>query len=234
MRIDFGGRTVVVTGGTGALGRAVVRALLESGGRCVIPVYREVEVEGVSWRDEDRVRLIPGIDLCDDKAVAALFEEAARNGLWGSVHVCGGFAMAPIQQTASDAFRRMFELNALTAFACTREASLRMSDGGRVVNVAARPALFPELGGGMVAYAASKAAVAALTQAAAAELVGARVLVNAVAPDVMDTPTNREAMPDADFSAWARVEDVASTIAFLVSPQNSCTRGGLVPVYGRG
>jgi len=84
-----------------------------------------------------------------------------------------------------------------------------------------------------VAYTASKAAVAAITQALGAEVAGDGILVNAVVPSIMDTRANRAAMPDADFSKWPKLEEVAATIGFLASPDNKVTRGGLVPVYGR-
>jgi NAD(P)-dependent dehydrogenase (short-subunit alcohol dehydrogenase family) len=85
----------------------------------------------------------------------------------------------------------------------------------------------------MVAYTASKAAVAALTVALAEEVVRVGILVNAVAPSTMDTPANRRAMPKADHAAWPKVEEVAATILFLASPENRVTRGAVVPVYGR-
>jgi NAD(P)-dependent dehydrogenase (short-subunit alcohol dehydrogenase family) len=88
-------------------------------------------------------------------------------------------------------------------------------------------------GAGMVAYAASKAAVAALTVALAEEVAKDGVLVNAVAPSIMDTPANRAAMPKADYAAWPKVEEVAATILFLASPQNKVARGGIVPVFGK-
>ena len=85
----------------------------------------------------------------------------------------------------------------------------------------------------MAAYTASKAAVAALTAALAEEVVKSGILVNTVAPSIMDTPANRAAMPQADYAAWPKVEEVAATILFLASPDNKVTRGGVVPVYGR-
>lgn len=85
----------------------------------------------------------------------------------------------------------------------------------------------------MATYAASKAAVAALTVALAEEVVKENVLVNAVAPSIMDTPVNRKDMPNADFSAWPKVEEVASTILYLASPANKITRGAIVTVYGK-
>ena len=85
----------------------------------------------------------------------------------------------------------------------------------------------------MSAYTASKAAVAALTAAIAEEVAGQGILVNAVAPSILDTPQNRKSMPKADHEAWPKVAEVASTILFLASPENRVTRGAIVPVYGR-
>jgi NAD(P)-dependent dehydrogenase (short-subunit alcohol dehydrogenase family) len=117
---------------------------------------------------------------------------------------------------------------------CCRAAVQAMAgNGGRIVNVAARPALEWRTGAGMTAYATSKAGVAAFTAALAEEVVKDGILVNAVAPSTMDTPANRNAMPKADFALWPKVEEVAATIVFLASPDNRVTRGGIVPVYGK-
>jgi NAD(P)-dependent dehydrogenase (short-subunit alcohol dehydrogenase family) len=105
--------------------------------------------------------------------------------------------------------------------------------GGRIVNVAARPALEWRSGAGMTAYTASKAAVAAFTTALAEEVAKDGILVNAVAPSIMDTAANRDAMPKSDFALWPKVEEVAATILFLASPDNRVTRGAIVPVYGK-
>jgi NAD(P)-dependent dehydrogenase (short-subunit alcohol dehydrogenase family) len=110
---------------------------------------------------------------------------------------------------------------------------LAQGTGGRIVNVAARPALEPRTGAGMAAYTIAKSGVAALTMALAEEVAKDGILVNAVAPSTMDTPANRKAMPKANFEKWPKVEDVAATILFLASPDNAVTRGGVVPVYGK-
>ena len=104
--------------------------------------------------------------------------------------------------------------------------------GGRIVNIAARPALEPRLGAGMVAYTASKSAVAALTQALAQETTEEEIWINAVAPSVLDTPANRAAMPDADHRRWVAPADLAEIIVFLTSSANRVTRGAVIPVYG--
>ena len=110
---------------------------------------------------------------------------------------------------------------------------LASGTAGRIVNVTARPGLEPRKGAGMIAYAASKAAVAAITVALAEEVKGKGILVNAVAPSTLDTPANRADMPKADFSKWVGLDDAAEAICHLASPQNMATSGALVPLYGR-
>jgi NAD(P)-dependent dehydrogenase (short-subunit alcohol dehydrogenase family) len=106
-----------------------------------------------------------------------------------------------------------------------------MKRGGRIVNVAARPAVTPTAG--MIAYATAKAGVAALTQALAVEVLPQGILVNAVLPSIIDTPANRAAMPTADHATWPTPAQLAETIAFLASEKNALTTGTLLPVYGR-
>jgi NAD(P)-dependent dehydrogenase (short-subunit alcohol dehydrogenase family) len=206
----FDGKHVVVTGGAGALGGALVALLEARGAACHVPRIEE-------------------IDLTDEAQVGRYY--AALPALWASIHLAGGFAMAPLGATSLAAFRAQHDMNAVTCFLCCREAARAMRGGGRIVNVAARPAVTPS--SGMIAYATSKAAVAALTVHLAEELRGDGVLVNAVLPSTMDTPANRKAMPGADPSAWPKTGEVAEAIAWLASPANTLTSGALVPVYGR-
>jgi NAD(P)-dependent dehydrogenase (short-subunit alcohol dehydrogenase family) len=234
VHVDYRDRHVVVTGGTGALGGAIVAALVAAGAVCHVPYVVAAEAEHFSLRDHAKVKLLAGIDLTDEAAVARLYD--AVPNLWASIHLAGGFAMSPVSATKKADLMKQVDLNLVTAFLSCRaavNAMTRTGAGGRIVNVAARPALEWRTGAGMAAYAASKAAVAALTVALAEEVVKSGILVNAVAPSIMDTPANRAAMPQADFSAWPKVEEVAATILFLASPDNKVSRGGVVPVYGR-
>jgi NAD(P)-dependent dehydrogenase (short-subunit alcohol dehydrogenase family) len=175
--------------------------------------------------------------LADDEAVGSFYQ--AVTPLWASIHLAGGFAAGPLGDAAPAALRQQIDMNLVTCLLCCRAALSAMTrggaegGGGRIVNVAARPGLEWRSGAGMVAYAASKAAVAALTAALAEEVVKDGILVNAVAPSIMDTPANRRAMPKADYSLWPKVEEVAATILFLASPDNRVTRGAIVPVYGK-
>ncbi len=233
MQIDFAQRHVAVTGAFGALGSATVATLLEAGAVVHALDHAAAPREMTPWREHPNVRLHGGLDLADEATVETTF--GSFSSLYASVHVAGGFAMAPITETTLAELNRMLTMNLTTAFLCSREAVRAMrrgGTGGRIVNVAARPALVPS--GGMVAYSVSKAAVASLTQSLGEELRHEGIWVNAVVPGTMDTPTNRAAMPGADFSTWATTAGVAATIAFLASPQNTTTRGGLVPVFGAG
>ena len=229
------GLEVVVTGGTGGLGTAVVTRLLEAGASCHVPVWDPEEAASFPHRDHPRVRL-QGADLGTDASVEEYFADLPP--LWASIHCAGGFAMSSLAETSGEAYERLMQLNATTCFLCCREAVKKIRQrtgpipGGRLVNVAARPALEPRQGAGMVVYTMSKAAVAALTQSLGEELSSERIWVNAVAPSIIDTAANRQAMPDAPHQDWRSPEAIAETIVFLASPQNRSTRGALVPVYG--
>jgi NAD(P)-dependent dehydrogenase (short-subunit alcohol dehydrogenase family) len=230
--MDYRDRHVIVTGGTGALGAAVVGALIEAGAICHVPYVVPAEAEHFALRGHARVQLAPMTNLADEADVTRLYGSAGE--LWASIHLVGGFAMAPVAQTSKADLMKQVETNLVTAFLCSRAAVNAMAGrGGRIVNVAARPALEPRLGAGMAAYAASKAAVVAFTVALAEEVAKLGILVNAIAPSIMDTPANRAAMPNADHATWPKVEEVAATILFLASPQNAVTRGTIATVYGR-
>jgi NAD(P)-dependent dehydrogenase (short-subunit alcohol dehydrogenase family) len=230
---DLEGRHVVVTGGTGGLGGAVVDAMLARGATCHIPTREDAAPPGFERAGHERVRLAFGIDLAAEASVARFFEQVPRP--WASIHLAGGFAMKAIADTALADYEAMHRINGLTCFLACREAVRAMRrgvGGGRIVNVSARPVLRPV--GGMAAYLASKAEVAALTQALAEEVREEGILVNAVVPSIIDTPANRAAMPKADHAAWPKPAEIAETIAFLASPACALTAGALVPVYGRG
>jgi NAD(P)-dependent dehydrogenase (short-subunit alcohol dehydrogenase family) len=232
--VAFSGAHVVVTGGTGALGTAVVAALRQAGAICHVTNLVVSELDHFAHKNDPNVHVTSGIDLADEAAVTRFY--ASLPPLWGSIHIAGGFAMALVAETTAADFEAQFRMNTLSAFLCSRAAVVAIrartdSKGGRIVNIAARPALEPRLGAGMVAYTASKAAVAAFTQALAEELAGEEIWVNAVAPSILDTAANRAAMPDAPHHRWVAPTAIAELIVFLASPDNRVTRGAVIPVY---
>jgi len=229
--MDFSDRHVVVTGGAGARGSAVVAALLEAGATCHVPCFDEAEAQRFTLREHKRVTLTVAGNLADEAAVGRAYQGIAP--LWASIHIAGGFAFGPLRQAGLATIRQQIDMNLLSCMLCCRAALSAMTAGGRIVNIAARPGLEWRTGAGMAAYTASKAGVAALTAALAEEVVKDGILVNAVAPSIMDTAANRAAMPKADYALWPKVEEVAATILFLASPDNRVTRGAIVPVYGK-
>jgi len=231
---EFEGRTVVVTGGTGSLGAAVVARLLEEGATCHVPTSHASAPKDFAFAGNKKVKLATRVDLGDAASVDKFF--ASVPDLWASIHAAGAFGMSPIGEAEAKVFADMMDANATTAFLCSRAAARAMlasKTAGRIVNVTARPGLDPRKGAGMSAYAASKAAVAALTVALAEELKSDGILVNAVAPSTLDTPSNRKGMPKADFAKWVSLEAAAESILQLASPRNATVSGALLPIYGR-
>jgi NAD(P)-dependent dehydrogenase (short-subunit alcohol dehydrogenase family) len=232
--MDYQNRQVVITGGTGALGVAVVGALLAAGAVCHVPYRNAEEAKRFPHRDHRDVSLVALGDLADEAAVTAFY--GGLHELWASIHIAGGFAFAPISQSDKPLLMTQLESNLISSYLCSRAAIAafrRGANGGRIVNIAARQALESRLGANLTAYTVAKAGVVAMTIALAEEVAKEGILVNAVAPSTMDTPANRASMPKADFNAWPKVEEVAATILFLASPQNKVTRGAIVPTYGK-
>jgi NAD(P)-dependent dehydrogenase (short-subunit alcohol dehydrogenase family) len=232
--MNYQDRHVVVTGGTGALGAAVLDALLQAGAWCHVPYRNEQSIERFPLRGNERISFVAVKDLADEPSVTRYYD--GLSDLWASIHIAGAFASAPIASSDKALLMGQLETNLVSAYLCSRSAAMtlrRLGSGGRIVNVAARQALEHRLGAGSVAYTIAKAGVAALTTALGAELASGDILVNAVAPSIMDTPGNRKDMPKAEFANWPKVEEVAATILFLASPANTVTRGAVVPVYGK-
>lgn len=229
---DFEKRHVVVTGGSGALGTEVVTQLLDRGAHVHVPVYVPRELDRFPYRDHERVSVRLGLDFTVEDTVARYYADLPS--CWASIHVAGGFRMAAFTDTSLEDFLFLMNMNAVTCFLSMREAVRRMragGQGGRIVNVTAKPALVPT--GGLVAYAASKAVVASMTTSLAEEVAPDGIWVNAIAPSIIDTSANRKAMPNADFSKWPKPAELAATILHLASPGNAVARGAIVPVYGR-
>jgi NAD(P)-dependent dehydrogenase (short-subunit alcohol dehydrogenase family) len=224
---------VIVTGGTGALGRAVVKALRAAGARVAVPYQ--------STSGEDELRAAgPEVkgwraDLSDPAAARGFVAEAVAwlGGLDGLALLAGAFAGGqPFEKAPENEWDRMMRANLATLEATCRAALPHLlKQGGAVVTVGSRAA---ETGGsGMAAYAVSKVAVSALTRVLALENRERGVRFNCVLPGTIDTPANRKAMPKADTSGWTSPDALARVIVFLLSSESAATSGALVPVDGR-
>jgi NAD(P)-dependent dehydrogenase (short-subunit alcohol dehydrogenase family) len=219
---------VLVAGGTGFLGTAVVSELLSSGYDVTATWVVEAERERLA---SETVELVEA-DLFDPASADAAV--ASVSDLEAVVNLVGGFADGPlVHETDPDDFDRLMRLNVTPAFLLARAAMPRLVErgGGAFVGVSARTALRPYAGA--AAYSTSKAAVLALIKALDVEYRREGVRCNAILPSVIDTPANREAQPNADHSKWVPPEEIARVVRFLVSPDSAPTSGAAVPVYGR-
>ena len=234
MRVDFGGGTVIVTGGTGSLGGAVVERFLEAGARVLVTYVEEAEVAPFQERfaaHGARVEL-QRCDLRRGAEVAALFERVPPGSLRAVVNLAGGYAWTRVADADDAALEHLLDLNLRTTFTVCRAAApvLTAAGAGAIVNVSARAALRGEAGNGV--YGATKAAVLALTQSLSEELKEAGVNVNAVLPSIIDTPANRAAMPKSDPARWVAPGDLANVVVFLASDAARAIHGAGIPVYG--
>jgi NAD(P)-dependent dehydrogenase (short-subunit alcohol dehydrogenase family) len=225
--IEMKGKTVVVTGGGGALGSTVGRVAGERGANVVLIDIAPL-AEGPGLR-------LGGVDLTDLTAVMRAMDEVkAKTGrLDALLNIAGGFRWQTLEHGDLGIWDALHSLNLKTAVTASKAAlpHLLASGDGRIVNMGAAGAL--KAGAGMGAYSASKAGVMRFTESLAEELKGRGVTVNAVLPSIIDTPANRREMPDADFSKWVAPEDLASVILFLASEEARAVTGALLPVVGQ-
>lgn len=219
---------VLVAGGTGFLGQAVVRELLGAGYDVTATWIAPHERERLAAESVELVQA----DLFDPEQVGAAV--AAVGELEAVVNLVGGYADGKrVHETDPEDFDGLVRLNLRPGYLLARAAMPRLIErgGGSFVGVSARAALRPF--GGAAAYIASKAAVLAFIQALDAEYKHDGIRCNAILPSVIDTPPNREAQPDADHSKWVAPEEIARVVRFLVSDESESVSGAAVPVYGR-
>jgi NAD(P)-dependent dehydrogenase (short-subunit alcohol dehydrogenase family) len=237
MNIDFSGQVVVIAGGTGGLGKAVSLAFLSEGAKAIVTYRREEEFQSLKEEAGLNGYLLEGhlVDVTDEPATTDFVGRvlAAHGKLDAIVNTVGGYAggmkLWDVNLTVLD---RMLALNLRSGFVLARAALPAMLRTGRgsIVNVAAKAAV--DHGAGAGAYAASKAAAVALMDSLAADCKGTGVRVNSVLPSVIDTATNRAAMPDANFASWPKPLDIATVILFLCSDSARTIHGAAIPVYG--
>lgn len=218
---------VAVTGAAGALGSKTVE-ILAAGGWTVVGIdLGEVASDGVALA-------LGGVDLTDEAAVgvAAARIEKELGRLDGLVNIAGGFSWETVADGSVATWDRLYAMNVRTALIASRALlPLLRASHGAIVNIGAAASV--KAGVGMGAYAASKSGVARLTEALAEELKEEGVRVNAILPSIIDTPTNRADMPDADVAKWVSPAQLAGVVAFLLSSDAMPITGALIPVTGR-
>jgi len=220
----------VILGATGGLGTAIVDAFAARGDR-IIAVARSRS--GVSELESRFRGVVSGdtADLTSRFAVDELWERIDRIGVprW-VVNATGGFRPGKVAESTPDDFAFMLDLNLGTAWWSCRAAARRMHGGG-IVNVSSRSALVAEPGA--AAYAVAKAGVIKLTEVLAAELKVSDIRVNAVVPAIIDTPANRQALPEKLVAKAVAPGEIAAVIAYPCSDASRAITGVAIPVYGR-
>ncbi|HEY8606039.1 MAG TPA: SDR family NAD(P)-dependent oxidoreductase [Noviherbaspirillum sp.] len=230
MSTSLQGKSIIVTGGFGALGRALGAELSSLGARVAL-----LDRSGAAPDTPAGILAIGGIDLGDPTAAHGAFAQVASRfgGVDGLVNVAGAFIWEKLEGGTIEAWDRMYAINLRTAVVASQTAlSFLLGRGaGRIVNIGALASV--KAAAGMGAYAASKAGVARLTESLAEELKDTGITVNAVLPSIIDTPANRADMPDADASRWVTPEALSKVIAFLLSDAAAPISGACIPVAGR-
>jgi NAD(P)-dependent dehydrogenase (short-subunit alcohol dehydrogenase family) len=224
------GRVVLVTGANGGLGTSVTQAFLEAGAM-VMGTSRKIQ--GSEFRSSNFIAI--AAELSKRESAKSLVDQVV--GRLGKldilVHTVGGFAGGQsVAQTDDETFQRMMDMNLNSTFQILRATIpvLRKTGAGRIVAIGSRAALEP--GANVGAYGASKAAMVSLIRTVAAENKDAGMTANAILPGTMDTPSNRVAMPKADFSKWVRTETVAGLVVWLARDAGKDVNGAVIPVYG--
>ena len=231
-------RNVLITGGTGILGSAVTKAYLAQGDTVAVTYLFEEEVKRFK---QDTPELSKDVTfMFANVTVEAEVQKTITEFIskFGSldvlVNIVGGFVGGiPTAELEEDRWDFMMNLNLKSVFLCCKTAIPQMTaqNYGKIINVSARAGLKGEAG--LSAYCVSKGGVRTLTESLAAEVMDSGVNVNAIMPSIMDTPMNREAMPDEDHDRWVAPADVAKVICFLTSDDAAIINGAAIPVYGR-
>jgi NAD(P)-dependent dehydrogenase (short-subunit alcohol dehydrogenase family) len=228
------GKVVVVTGGFGALGRAVAEAAAQRGASVTALDVAAQPPAGLAERLGGHALFLGAVDLSTPEGAAKAMSEV--RGQFGRldalINIAGGFRWQKVEDGDAATWELLFAINLKTALNASKAAApyLLESGAGRIVNIGAKTAL--NAGAGMGPYAASKSAVHKLTESMAEEFKNRGVTVNAVLPSIIDTPANRADMPKANFDHWIKPADLAAVILFLASNEAAAVTGALIPVTG--
>lgn len=231
-------KTVVITGGTGGLGTALVRRLIDQDYRLAVSYLLPDEAQAFETEfDVDEQRLmLTRVDCTNAEAVNTYVKEIAER--WGEIHglcsLVGGWAGGrDVEETDDVRFERMLDLNLRSAFYAVRAIipHLKEAGWGRILLVGSRAAV--DFFEAQAAFNIAKAGVAALGRSVATELDGTGVTANVLMPSVIDTPATRRSLPYADYVDWPTPDEIAAVAEFLISDDSGVMNGALIPVYGR-
>ena len=235
--MDFNGKVALIAGGTGGLGVAISLAFLRAGAHVAVTYRTPAEFSALQSLAPDLSPRLEGhrVDVTDEDGVRKLVKELVQKHERVDllVNAVGGYSGGTkFWEIDPDTFDQMLNLNLRSGFVLARAVVPVMlkQQVGSIVNIASKAAL--DHAAGAAAYAASKSAAVAMIDCLAEDLRGSGVRANSVLPSIIDTPANRKAMPNADFTKWPKAEEIARVILFLCSDDARLIHGATIPVYG--
>lgn len=238
MPTDFSTRVIIVTGGTGALGQSVTRQLLERGAQVIVTYTKKEELDVLLAKlsPELEQRLTPfKADLRNPKTTKEVVDHVINqfHRIDGLANLIGGYGSASVVETSWEMWQQQIELNLHTSFLMSQAVlpSMLKANYGRIVGVGSRGAI--QASAKAAAYNVAKVGVMWLMESISNEVRTHNITANTVLPSIMDTPMNRQAFPDNDYTSWVRTDEVAEVICFLLSDAASGTSGAKIPVYGK-
>jgi len=218
-------KRVVITGVNGALGKIVAKKYMDSGIRVIgMDVVKSTESKS------EKMDFMT-VDLANSESIRKALQSVQVDAL---VHCAGGFRYAKVDETSDADLDFLWNANLRSSFCLVRELlpGMKKQNFGRIAFISAKGTLL-QGGAGLSAYAASKAGINMLVTSLAEEVKDNNINVNAVLPTIIDTPANRSAMPQSDFSKWVKPEELAEIIYALTTPLGNPIHGALIPVSGR-
>ncbi len=236
--MDLKGRIVIITGGTGNLGKAVTEAFLDSGAKTVVTYI--IDEEAVDLRSNlehmENHPMIVKVDVLSPESLLEIVEEVLDKfgRIDALVHLVGGFrGDNPVVEMSQDDWDSMLNLNLKSAFLCANAVLPAMigQESGRITMISSKAAEQPFVGAS--AYSVAKAGIITLVRTIADEVKDSGITANCVMPSIIDTEQNRRSMPKADFDKWVKPEDLARVLLFLSSDASKDINGASIPVYGR-
>lgn len=234
--MNFKDKVVVITGGTGGFGSAVTTAFLQARAKVFVTYRSEQEFEALK-ASVNASAALTGIktNVLDEASVKAMVQQAARSGrIEVLVNLVGGhLGGVPVAEMSLEQWNKMIDLNLKSAFLCCRHVLplMMQQNAGRIINIGSKGGL--QGGEGISAYGASKAGLINFTQSLAVEGKRYNINANAVIPGIIDTPANRQAMPEVNFDEWVKPEALAQVILFLCSEEAQAITGATIPVFGK-
>ncbi|MDX2129550.1 MAG: SDR family NAD(P)-dependent oxidoreductase [Chloroherpetonaceae bacterium] len=233
-------RTALITGGAGFLGQAVVRSFLRLGYRVIITIRKDeqLNVKSIAELKEGHLRLhTVRVDLTNENETQSVVKDLIQKfgKIDTAVFCVGGFQLGTFLESDINAIESMIQLNFFTAYNVARPVFNEMlgAEFGRIVLIGAKPALEPKSGNFAFGYSLSKSLIVKFADLLNAEGESKNVITSVIVPSILDTPVNRESMPDADYSKWVTPEEVAEVIAITVSDKSFALRDPVIKVYGK-